>query len=188
VQKYKKNVSLQINYEKMKKKIVVIVLVLLVTLGVTGIWMYQMFFGAAVENRFTVVLRADESYDEMTKKVKSSLLYHWSFDIYAKRINLDRGIEAGKYTFDEGMNVVQVARILKFGSDNSVRLTINNARTPEIFAGKIARQIDADSLAVLSALRDKALMKDLGFKSAEAMFSIFLPNTYEVYRNITPEA
>lgn len=172
----------------MKKKIAILVLVLIVTLGVTGIWMYQMFFGAAVENRFTVVLRADESYDEMTKKVKSSLLYHWSFDIYAKRINLDRGIEAGKYTFDEGMNVVQVARILKFGADNSVRLTINNARTPEILAGKIARQIDADSVAVVSALRDKELIKEMGFDSAEAMFSIFLPNTYEVYSDIAPQA
>ena len=172
----------------MKKKIAVIVLVLLVTLGVTGIWMYQMFFGAAVENRFTVVLRADESYDEMTAKVKSSLLYHWSFDVYAKRINLDRGIEAGKYTFDAGMNVVQVARILKFGSDNSVRLTINNARTPEILAGKISRQIEADSVAMLMALRDGDLIKEMGFDSAEAMFSIFLPNTYEVYSNITPKA
>lgn len=172
----------------MKKKIAVIVLVLVVTLGVTGIWMYQMFCGPAVENRVTVILRADESYEEMTAKVKSSLLYHWSFDMYAKRINLDRGIEPGKYTFEEGMNVVQVARTLKFGADNSVRLTINNARTPEILAGKIARQIDADSVSMLAALRDKALIKELGFESAEAMFSIFLPNTYEVYRNITPEA
>jgi UPF0755 protein len=86
------------------------------------------------------------------------------------------------------MNVVQVARILKFGADNSVRLTINNARTPEILAGKIARQIDADSVAVVSALRDKELIKEMGFDSAEAMFSIFLPNTYEVYSDIAPQA
>lgn len=172
----------------MKKKIAIIVLVLIVTLGVTGIWVYQMFCGPAVENRFTVILRADESYEEMTAKVKSSLLYGLSFDVYAKHINLDRGIEPGKYTFEEGMNVIQVARRLKFGTDNSVRLVINNARTPEILAGKIARQIDADSVAMLSALRDKELIKELGFESAEAMFSIFLPNTYEVYADIAPEA
>lgn len=172
----------------MKKKIAVIILVLIVTLGVTGIWVYQMFCGPAVENRFTVILRADESYEEMTAKVKSSLLYGLSFDLYAKRINLDRGIEPGTYTFEEGMNVIQVARRLKFGTDNSVRLVINNARTPEILAGKIARQIDADSVAMLSALRDKELIKELGFESAEAMFSIFLPNTYEVYADIAPDA
>ena len=172
----------------MKKKIAIIVLVLIVTLGVTGIWAYQMFCGPAVENRFTVILRTDESYEEMTAKVKSSLLYGLSFDVYAKHINLDRGIEPGKYTFEEGMNVIQVARRLKFGTDNSVRLVINNARTPEILAGKIARQIDVDSVSMLSALRDKELIKELGFESAEAMFSIFLPNTYEVYADIAPEA
>jgi UPF0755 protein len=172
----------------MKKNFAIITLVFLVIVVVTGIWMYQMFFGPAVEERVTVLLRADESYEEMTKKVKSSLEYHLSFDIYAKRINLDRGIEPGKYTFDKGMSVVQVARTLKFGSDNSVLLTINNARTPEILAGKISRQIYADSLSLVNAMRNSELIKELGFESAEAMFSIFLPNTYEVYRNITPEA
>ena len=57
MQKYKKIVSLQINFEKMKKKIIVILLVLAATVGVMGVWMYQMFFGPAVENRFTVILR-----------------------------------------------------------------------------------------------------------------------------------
>jgi UPF0755 protein len=109
-------------------------------------------------------------------------------ELYAKRINLDEGIEAGRYTFTEGMSVIQVARTLKFGVDNSVRLVINNARTPEALALKIAMQIDADSVAIVSALRNESIIKDMGFSSAEAMFSIFLPNTYEVYANITPES
>jgi UPF0755 protein len=69
-----------------------------------------------------------------------------------------------------------------------VRLVINNARTPEALASKIAMQIDADSLSMLAALRNDAIIKALGFKSAEAMFSIFLPNTYEVYADTTPES
>ena len=172
----------------MKRKIVVIVLLVIVMASFVGLWGYTMFLRPAVENRFIVVLRADESYEEMTAKVKSSLAYPLAFDLYAKRINLDRGIEPGSYTFDEGMTVIEVARRLKFGCDNAVRLTINNARTPEILAGKIARQIEADSVAVVSALRDKSLIEELGFESAEAMFSIFLPNTYEVYADITPES
>lgn len=171
----------------MKKKIVVILLVFVVIVSVTGIWAYQMFYGPAVEERVTVILRGDESYEEMTAKVKSEVAYPWAFDFYAKYIKLDRGIEPGKYTFEEGMTVINVARTLKFGSDKAVRLTINNARTPEILAGKIARQIEADSLAVLSALRDEELIKEMGFDSAEAMFSIFLPNSYEVYSDISPE-
>jgi UPF0755 protein len=123
----------------------------------------------------------------MMKKVKSSVAYPVALSIYARHIDLNRGIEPGAYTFEKGMSVIAVARTLKFGVDNAVRLTINNARTPEILAGKIARQIDADSLSVLRALRSDAMIKEMGFESAEAMFAIFIPNTYEVYADITPE-
>lgn len=172
----------------MKRKFFVGLLVLIVIVAVTAIWVYKMFYGAAVENRVTVVLREDESYEEKLSKVKSSVVYPVALELYAKRINLDEGIEAGRYTFTEGMSVIQVARTLKFGVDNSVRLVINNARTPEALASKIAMQIDADSVAIISALRNESIIKDMGFSSAEAMFSIFLPNTYEVYANITPES
>lgn len=172
----------------MKRKIIVILLVFVVIVSVTAVWGYHMFYGAAVEERVTIILRGDESYEEMTAKIKRDVAYPWAFDFYAKHINLDRGIEPGSYTFDEGMTVIDVARTLKFGSNNAVRLTINNARTPEILAGKIARQIEADSLSVLKALRNEALIEEMGFDSAEAMFSIFLPNSYEVYADISPEA
>ena len=49
-------------------------------------------------------------------------------------------------------------------------------------------QIDADSVSMLAALRSEALIEEFGFDSAEAMFSIFLPNTYEVYRDVEPAA
>lgn len=172
----------------MKKKIIAVLLVVVVIVTVTGVWGYYMFFGPAVEERVTIILRSDESYEQMTDKVKSSLAYHVAFDLYAKRINLDRGIDPGSYTFEKGMTVIEVARTLKFGSNNAVRLVINNARTPEALAGKIAGQIDADSVSVLGALRSTELIDEMGFDSAEAMFSIFLPNTYEVYADISPEA
>ena len=172
----------------MKRKIFVVILVLVVILAVTAIWAYQMFYGEAVEERVTVVLREDESYEEKLAKVKSSVLYPIALELYAKRIDLDRGIESGAYTFTQGMSVIEVARTLKFGVDNSVRLVINNARTPEALASKIAMQIDADSVTILSTLRNESIIKEMGFGSAEAMFSIFLPNTYEVYADITPES
>lgn len=172
----------------MKRKIFVIILVLIAIVAITAVWAYQMFYGEAIEERVTVVLREDESYTEKLSKVKSSVVYPIALELYAKRINLDKGIEAGAYTFNKGMSVIEVARTLKFGVDNSVRLVINNARTPEALASKIAMQIDADSVAILSTLRDKSIIKEMGFSSAEAMFSIFLPNTYEVYADISPES
>lgn len=172
----------------MKRKFFISFMLLIVAVAVVGILAYHNFFSPAVTERFTLVLRSDESYEEMVAKVKKNINFDLAFDIYAKYINLDRGIEAGTYTFDAGMTAIQVARTLKFGSDNSVRLVINNARTPEALAGKIAAQVDADSLSILKALHSEELMKEFGYDSAEAMFAIFLPNTYQVYADVTPEA
>lgn len=171
----------------MKKKIFITFMVLAVAVAVACMWAYHNFFGSAVSERFSLVLRNDESYKDMIAKVERYIDNDLAFEFYARYINLDDGIEAGTYTFEQGMTVREVARTLKFGSDNSVRLVINNARTPEVLAGKIAMQIDADSVAVLSALRSEALIKEFGYDSAEAMFSMFLPNTYEVYRDVSPE-
>ena len=162
-------------------------MVLAVAVAVAGMWVYHNFFGSAVSERFSLVLRNHESYDDMIDKVERYIDNDLAFEFYARYINLDEGIEAGTYTFEEGMTVREVARTLKFGSDKSVRLVINNARTPEVLAGKIAMQIDADSVAVLSALRSETLIKEFGYDSAEAMFSMFLPNTYEVYCDVSPE-
>ena len=171
----------------MKRKFFVVILVLAVVVAVTAVWGYQMFYGEAVEERVTVVLRDDESYEKQLDKVKSIVAYPMALGIYANYIDLDKGIEPGAYTFTKGMTVIQVARTLKFGVDKSVRLVINNARTPEALASKIALQIDADSVAIVTALRNENLIDEMGFSSAEEMFSIFLPNTYEVYADITPE-
>ena len=171
----------------MKRKIFVVILVLAVVVAVTAVWGYQMFYGEAVEERVTVVLRDDESYEKQLDKVKSIVAYPMALGIYANYIDLDKGIEPGAYTFTKGMTVIQVARTLKFGVDKSVRLVINNARTPEALASKIALQIDADSVAIVTALRNENLIDEMGFSSAEEMFSIFLPNTYEVYADIAPE-
>ena len=171
----------------MKKKIFIAFMVLVVAVAVAGMLAYHNFFSSAVSERFKLVLRNTESYDDMIAKVERYIDYDLAFEFYARHIDLDEGIEAGTYTFEQGMTVIDVARTLKFGCDNSVRLVINNARTPEILAGKIAMQIDADSVSMLKALRSEALIEEFGYNSAEAMFSIFLPNTYEVYSDVSPE-
>ena len=172
----------------MRKKIISICALFTVAVVVMIFCAYRAFYGSAVAERFTVTIDGSQSYNEQVEEIKANISHNIAFALYARRINITRGIEGGRYTFDNGMSVIEVARRLKFGNDGAVRLTINNARTPEILAGKIAAQIDADSVAVVEALRSKELLAELGYESGEALMSIFLPNTYEVYANITPEA
>ena len=170
----------------MRKKIFRISVVIILVGGVVGYFVYNMFYGSAVDKSYTVVLEEGESYSVMVDKVKANMDYHVAFDFYADRIGLDRSIKPGTYTIERGMTVIEIARMLKIGNNAAVRLTINNARTLEALAGKIARQIDTDSVTMLEALRDSRLISELGYNSPEEMFSIFIPNSYEVYANIEP--
>lgn len=171
----------------MRKKIIYATLFLAVVVGVITFLGYEMFYGSAVDKRFEVTIISDESYDENIAKVKEGIHYHAAFDFYADHINLRDRLKAGVYTIEEGMTVIDVARMLKIGSNATIRLTINNARTPEALAGRIARQTGIDSVEMAATLRNKDLISRMGFNSAEAMFSIFLPNTYEVFPNIGAE-
>lgn len=83
------------------------------------------------------------------------------------------------------MNVVQVARMLKLGLQTPVRVTINNVRTRAQLAGKLARQIEADSATIVAALTDPATARKAGFDSV-TLFSMFIPDTYEFYWTVSP--
>lgn len=170
----------------MIKKILGILLFVAAAVAVMGLAAYSLFYGSAVDERCTVRIMADEDYTSNIAKVHEVVDHDLAFDFYANHINLRETLKPGEYILEPGMSIIVVARMLKIGNSRAVRLTINNARTPEALAEKIARQIDASQGEMLEALRSESLMREMGFDSAEAMFSIFIPNTYEVYPDIEP--
>lgn len=171
----------------MRNKIVYAIAVCSVVVVVAALVGYRMFYGSAVEKGFTLNISKDDNYAAVVERVKQSINHDMAFDFYAKRINLENTFKTGRYTIEEGMTVIDIARMLKFGSNATVRLTINNARTVEALAGRISQQLDIDSAEMVKLLRSDEMVERMGYKSSEAMFSMFLPNTYEVFPDITAE-
>ncbi len=170
----------------MLKKIVVTLALLSVVAGVSFFWGRDMFYGSAVEKEYEVLLEEGETYDAMIAKVKAGMDNHLAFDFYANHIDLERTIKHGRYTIAEGMSVIDIARMLKIGVRNTSRLVINNVRTPQALADKISSQLDITAEDMTALLLDSEFVEECGFNSPEAMFSVFLPNTYEVDSDITP--
>lgn len=80
--------------------------------------------------------------------------HHWAFDRYAGRLELERSFKPGHYVLEPGMNVVEIARMLKLGMQTPVRVTLNYACTRAFLASRLARQLDADSAELMRALTD----------------------------------
>lgn len=105
-----------------------------------------------------------------------------SFDWVARKKNYPANIKPGKYTINPTMNNNALVNLLRSGRQTPVKLTFNNIRTKQQFAGIIARQIEADSLSIIKLLENDTFTSVSGFTS-ENIMTLFIPNTYEFYWN-----
>ncbi len=96
--------------------------------------------------------------------------------------------EPGHYVFPAEMGDKQFINRLKFGEQTPVKLKWTNAvRTREDLAGKISSQLLMDSIEILERLEDDKYMAHFGMDK-ETSRCLFIPNTYEVYWTIKPDA
>lgn len=100
---------------------------------------------------------------------------------------LDRNPKAGHYVLPQGATPMGIVNMLRSGAQKPVKLTFNNIRTLEDLSGRIAEQIEADSLTLLRHLTSPSTAAKYGI-AQEEVIGLFVPNTYEVWWNISPEA
>lgn len=144
------------------------------------------FKGGAVKEECELFVSRRASYGDVVDSLRPRIRHWAAFAGYARRIDLENTFKPGHYELREGMDVIEIARMLKLGMQTPVRVTINNVRIPAQLAQKLARQIDADSAAIMQALTSKELAAKVGFDSV-TLFSMFIPDSYEFYWTVTPE-
>lgn len=171
----------------MKKTAVWIIAAVAAVAAVAAWWLYESFYGGCVREERSLYIYRDYGYGQVADSVAADIRHKWAFDMYARRLDLADTFKAGHYVLETGMSVVDVVRMLKLGLQTPVMVTMNNVKTPAQLAGKLSRQIEADSAALAEAFMDGATAERLGFSSPLTMFSIFLPDTYEFYWTVTPD-
>ncbi|MBQ1990686.1 MAG: endolytic transglycosylase MltG, partial [Rikenellaceae bacterium] len=132
----------------MKKTLFWIFAVAVVLGAAVAAWGIISFKGNAVKQSAEIYLSKHSDYATLIDSLKPKIGHHLAFDIYAKRLNLEQTYKAGHYVLDEGMNVIEIVRMIKLGIQTPINVTFNNAKTPAYLAGKLARQIDADSAEI----------------------------------------
>jgi len=108
-----------------------------------------------------------------------------TFRFLAAKFKYEEKIKAGRYLIKNGMSNYELLRMLINGEQTPVRLVINNIRTKADLASKISRQIEPDSVTLMEMFGRDTLAGKFGLTS-ENILTLFIPNTYEVYWNISP--
>jgi UPF0755 protein len=109
-----------------------------------------------------------------------------TFEWLAERKNYKKNIKPGRYLIHADMGNNELINLLRSGEQSPVKLTFHNVRIKEQLAGIVARQIEADSLSIISLLNSADIMNKYGL-TTETSKLLFIPNTYEVYWNTSAE-
>lgn len=111
----------------------------------------------------------------------------YSLDRMFKDKQVAQYMKPGRYEVKPSCTSVYVARMLNNGWQTPGKLVLSGTmRLKEQLASKISSQLLLDSLEVIRALEDRALLGRFGFTPSD-VFSLFIPDTYEMYWTATME-
>ena len=167
--------------------IVAIVAIIIATAAGIGYYAYRSLHEACVDRTLHLYISKDTPYESVAEQIHDAITNDRAFDYYAEKNDLEHSFEPGHYLLTIDMSVVQIVRTLKLGWQTPVRVTMNNAKIPAQLAKKLEGQIEADSTAIIAVIGSDKVAKQYGFKSALAMYSMIIPNTYEMYWDTSVE-
>ena len=136
------------------------------------------------EKELFVYVPTGSTYEDVKKIITPFVENMNRFEMVAVKRSYPENVKSGRFLFTKGMNTYDLVRALR--SNIPVKLAFNNQERVEDFAGRVSSQIEPDSLLMLKTFKDSIFLKENGFTD-ENVLVMFIPNTYEVYWNISAE-
>jgi len=131
-----------------------------------------------------VYIPTDADFNQVVSIVTPFVKDIEKFKMVAGKKSYVANVKSGKFLLKNGMSSNDIINSLR--QNVPVGLTFNNQERLEDFAGRVSRQIEADSLSLLNAFRDKQFLDENGF-TEDNVLSMFIPNSYEFFWNINAE-
>lgn len=167
-----------------KKIILFIVLAGLVGGGLFAYKVYNAIFSPNTsfnnEEAF-VYVASDATFNDVKATLEPLLTDLETFEQIAERKGYSSNVKAGKYAIKKGMNNNEIINTLR-SRNLPIKLAFNNQERVHDLAGRIASQIEADSLSLLEAFQDEKFLNANGFND-DTKLSMYLPNSYEFFWN-----
>ena len=174
---------------KKNKKILVGCLLAAILLGIAGIaHIYYYFFAQPFQITDTtyIYIDRDDDVDSVYHKIievgNPKQMHGFESLVRYQGYN----VKTGRYAIKPTDNMRYLHRRLSMGYHTPIKLTVGSVRTLDRIARNTARQLMVDSCEIANILNDTAYISKLGF-TPETLPALFIPNTYEVYWNMSAE-
>lgn len=166
----------------MSKKFLWLVAVLAVIVAGAAFFTYYLISAEAPNSKEgpgrLIFIDRDDTADSV--KVKSELGWRW--DLYTKVFSVHP--RTGRYRVSPDMTCLQLFRLLRNGTQEPMNLVIPTSRTMDRLASTLSQSLMVDSAEIAQALTDSSYCVTHGYTTA-TIPALFIPNTYEVYWDIS---
>ncbi|UAM99738.1 endolytic transglycosylase MltG [Polaribacter litorisediminis] len=169
----------------MNKKIIYLLAFFLILGGILGYNYYQKIFGKAITKNSELFIDASDNLLEVQKKISEVSNNPNTFLWVAARKNFSKP-KPGRYLLKEDMSNNDLVNMLISGNQTPVKVSFNNQHSLEKFAGRVAEQLEIDSLAILTSFYDENFLKKNNFNK-KSIFQICIPNSYQFYWTVSAD-
>ncbi|MDO6597157.1 endolytic transglycosylase MltG [Oceanihabitans sp. 2_MG-2023] len=132
-----------------------------------------------------IYVSSTADYNEVREQLSPLLKDMDAFDALAEKKKYNTNLKAGRFVVKKGMNNNEIINSIR-SKNIPLDLSFNNQERLENLAGRIAFQIEADSISLLKAMKEETFLKENGFNKESAL-SMYIPNSYEIYWNTSAE-
>lgn len=160
-----------------------------IVLGVfIGVYNFFKHNNVPISEEYYLYIHHNATYRDVLDSLQAhgcivdSTFFNW----LANRKEYPQNIKAGRYKVVPSMSINTLLNHLRSGNQDPMKVVIGKFRSKEKMAQLLSRKLDFDSADFMKALTDSSLLDTMGL-TQETALALFIPNTYEVYWNITPE-
>ena len=176
---------------KLKKCFLIIGIVLFIALCTVcgGVGYYYFLYPNFTSSKISYIyIYPDDDFEYVCRQLKDSANCSniHAFTVVAKILKFPENIKTGRYAIESGINNYDLLINLRRGQQEPVRITFNNMRRNEDLANRISEQLMITSQDLNALFDDESYCESLGF-TPTTIKTMFIPNTYEVYWNISAE-
>jgi UPF0755 protein len=124
------------------------------------------------------------TFEDVKKIIEPHVDNMTSFTFIANLRSYTGNVKSGRFLLKKGMSAFE--QVSSMRRNVPVNLAFNNQERLENLCERLSAQIEPDTTQLLTTFKDSIFLKENGFDK-ENVFSMFLPNTYQVYWNISAE-